>query len=238
MTDAHNYRLATEAAALIRSLYDPLEERIAVLFSAPGDAQLFVTAGEVANAIEEKNEQWSRSDAHAIHEESWQEAEAYAKANGYVIGGYIHTHVDETHNPGFTDYRHLKAGHVGAVWHIETGKVTWYVKGKPGGAQTGGMVARGHLEPSPLMHALYRALYADPATGALLAAVAWNPAEFGIEPTAYTVDNPPEVLERAAEHAAKCQEWVAAGRVFGGHSYRPDTVAALVAELEAVTAGT
>lgn len=63
---------------------------------------------------------------YAIGATTWQNAKQASAADGLEIIGHGHSHITGTPEPSYLDYRYIRPGEVGAVYHIRSGTLTWY----------------------------------------------------------------------------------------------------------------
>jgi proteasome lid subunit RPN8/RPN11 len=96
-----------------------------------------------------------RDQGYSISSSEWKLARATAKRYGLHIVGHCHTHPGSTAKPSYFDFRAIRVGELGGVWHLRSGIFTLFDRRS---------IRKGYVVALPPFFEAYAALGASPAT--------------------------------------------------------------------------
>lgn len=161
---AQRLSVAAGAWPALWGAFDPLQESVAfVVGRRLPDGWAVDAFWPTENRWQERAGGRDASEGYSIGRDAWKAARERARGEGLEVLGHAHTHVGDNAVPSFWDVRAVKAGDLGAVWHLGSGRVYWFTT-------AAGADGKRRLEPvacdvaelSHLMRAWQDSGFADP----------------------------------------------------------------------------
>jgi proteasome lid subunit RPN8/RPN11 len=108
-------------------VFNPVEETCAFMIGNVDEAgPVVLEFWPTINTWEERPGKRQKDQGYAIPSKEWNRAKAAARRAGLQVLGHAHTHPGSTAAPSFWDFRTVKRGELGGVWHLRSGRLTLF----------------------------------------------------------------------------------------------------------------